>query len=198
MGRTHLRRGSRSALQPKPVGRNWEELRGWMGTLGGSWRDLAGSRLQKSGCPKAPVSPLELEWGMRRGGNRGLTFQEAVPDPFVLPPGVSLGHLLEGLDPFGTKGLNKRKKTNPKVSEKRLSAPGEGNHTTEDFVLGATMRIIFAVSLGVCACTEDRLSPDTQWRGSGSVGRLDKVPQISLNKEWLERPQTLHPEAFSR
>lgn len=65
-------------------------------------------------------------------------------------------------------------------------------------MLGGTMRIIFAVSLGVCACTEDRLSPDTQWRGSGSVGRLDKVPQISLNKEWLERPQTLHPEAFSR
>lgn len=87
----------------------------WLdGDTGCSWRDLAGSRLQKSGCPKAPVSPLELEWGMRRGGNRGLTFQEAVPDPFVLPPGVSLGHLLEGLDPFGTKGLNKRKKKKPK------------------------------------------------------------------------------------
>lgn len=68
---------------------------------------LVGSRAPNTGCPKAPVSPLELERGMR-GGNRALTFQEAVPDPLVLPPGVSLGHLLEGLDPFGAQGLNKR------------------------------------------------------------------------------------------
>lgn len=119
---------------------------------------LVGSRFPNTGCLKAPVSPLELEWGVRRGGNRGLTFQEAVPDPFVLPPGISLGHLLEGLDPFGTEGLTQEKKT-LKVSEKRLSAPGEGNHTRKKFVLSGTMRIIFTVSLEVCACTEEEAEP---------------------------------------
>lgn len=40
----------------------------------------------------------------RQGRNRGLTFQESVSDPFVLPPGISLGHLFQGLDPFETEG----------------------------------------------------------------------------------------------
>lgn len=42
---------------------------------------------------------------MRQHRNRGLTFQEAVSDPFVLPPGVSLAHLFQGLDPFETEDV---------------------------------------------------------------------------------------------
>lgn len=133
------------------------------GDTGWLLEGLAGSRFPTTGCPKAPVSPVGLGRGVRRGGSRALTFQEAVPHPLVLPPGVSLGHLLEGLDPFGTEGLKTEKQT-PEVSEKRLSAPGEGNHTRKKFVLRGTMRIIFTVRLGVCACTEERLSPGTQWR----------------------------------
>lgn len=122
------------------------------GDTGWLLEGLAGSRVPNTGCPKAPVSPLELERG-RRGGNRALTFQEAVPDPLVLPPGVSLGHLLEGLDPFGAEGLNKRKKqTQRSVREEAVSSRGRKSHTRKKFVLGGTMRIIFTVSLGLCAC----------------------------------------------
>ena len=44
----------------------------------------------------------------RQGRNRELTSQEAVSDPFVLPPGISLGHLLQGLDPFETEGVKNK------------------------------------------------------------------------------------------
>lgn len=44
----------------------------------------------------------------RQGRNRGLTSQEAVSDPFVLPPGISLGHLFQGLDPFETEGVKNK------------------------------------------------------------------------------------------
>lgn len=44
----------------------------------------------------------------RQGSNRGLTSQEAVSDPFVLPPGISLGHLFQGLDPFEAEGVKKK------------------------------------------------------------------------------------------
>lgn len=83
----------------------------WLdGDTGWLLEGLVGSRPPSTGCPKAPECPVELERGMRRAGSTGLTFQEAVPDPFVLPPGVSLGHLLQGLDPFGTEGFKRRKK----------------------------------------------------------------------------------------
>lgn len=43
-----------------------------------------------------------------QGRNRGLTSQEAVSDPLVLPPGISLSHLLQGLDPFETEGVKNK------------------------------------------------------------------------------------------
>lgn len=154
------------------------------GDTGWLLEGLAGSRVPNTGCPKAPVSPLELERG-RRGGNRALTFQEAVPDPLVLPPGVSLGHLLEGLDPFGAEGLNKRKKTNPKVSERR-GCQLQGTEIThkEEVCAGWHHEDYFYSQSGALCLHENSLSPvEGQWQ-SGKAGQ--GTPNI-LNNQRVQR-----------
>lgn len=63
---------------------------------------------------------MRTEVARQRGG-RALTSQEAVADPFVLPPGVSLGHLLQGLDP-----LENRRSKKPGVGHSSTSGARRG------------------------------------------------------------------------
>lgn len=84
---------------------------------------------------------MRTEVARQRGG-RALTSQEAVADPFVLPPGVSLGHLLQGLDPLENRGSKKPELgTAPRAGREQAAGSGTGGAHERKVCSGGTVLV---------------------------------------------------------